>query len=161
MFPGLLCFFAVWFGFSIVNGSRRVVKNGEGLGTHVRWTRGGCREGRVGGEGEGGSAQLQMCASWLWEWVSYHLSGVFFIAWVSDSWWSIRWWTLVVTWMWTLHWPRVHLTSFTWWVFPGLPLFSALPLPCVILNANRRAKHGGGLGTRLWYSCFEPKSHHH
>ena len=58
-------FFAVWFGFSIVNGSRRVAKNGEGLGTHVRWTRGGCREGRVGGEGEGGSAQLQMCVSWL------------------------------------------------------------------------------------------------
>ena len=42
-----------------------MAKNGEGLGTHVRWTRGGCREGRVGGEGEGGSAQLQMCASWL------------------------------------------------------------------------------------------------
>ena len=26
---------------------------------------------------------------------------------------------------------------------------SALPLPCIILNANRRTKNGGGLGTRL------------
>ena len=25
----------------------------------------------------------------------------------------------------------------------------ALPLPCIILNANRRTKNGGGLGTRL------------
>ena len=25
-----------------------MVKNGEGLGTHVRWTQGGRREGRVG-----------------------------------------------------------------------------------------------------------------
>ena len=29
------------------------------------------------------------------------------------------------------------------------PFFTALPLPCSILNANRRAKNGGGLGTRL------------
>ena len=26
---------------------------------------------------------------------------------------------------------------------------SALPLPCIILNASRRTKNGGGLGTRL------------
>jgi len=28
--------------------------------------------------------------------------------------------------------------------------FHALPLPCIILNTNRRTKNGGGLGTRLW-----------
>ena len=27
--------------------------------------------------------------------------------------------------------------------------FCALTLPCIILNANRRTKNGGGLGTRL------------
>ena len=27
--------------------------------------------------------------------------------------------------------------------------FSALPLPCIILNTNQRTKNGGGLGMRL------------
>ena len=31
----------------------------------------------------------------------------------------------------------------------AFPVFRALPLPCIILNANRRTKNGGGLGTRL------------
>ena len=31
----------------------------------------------------------------------------------------------------------------------GLPAFHSLPLLCIILNAKRRTKHGGGLGTRL------------
>ena len=38
---------------------------------------------------------------------------------------------------------RVHLTSLTCWMIPGLPVFRALPLPCIILNANRRTKTGG------------------
>jgi len=29
------------------------------------------------------------------------------------------------------------------------PFFAALPLPCIIVNANRRTKNGVGLGTRL------------
>ena len=29
------------------------------------------------------------------------------------------------------------------------PFFAALPLPCIILNVNRRTKNGGGPGTRL------------
>ena len=36
--------------------------------------------------------------------------------------------------------------------FPGLSRFCSsvcVPLPCIILNANRRTKNGGGLGTRL------------
>ena len=34
--------------------------------------------------------------------------------------------------------------------------FRALPLPCIILNTNRRTKNGEGLGTRLdeWYTLF-------
>ena len=35
-------------------------------------------------------------------------------------------------------------------------LFAALPLPCIILNANQRAKTGElGLGTRLSLSLYE------
>ena len=32
----------------------------------------------------------------------------------------------------------------------AFPVFRTLPLPCIILNANRRTKNGGGLGTRLY-----------
>ena len=31
----------------------------------------------------------------------------------------------------------------------AFPIFCALPLPCILLNKNRRTKNGGGLGTRL------------
>ena len=31
----------------------------------------------------------------------------------------------------------------------SLPRFHTLPLPCIILNANRRTKNGGSLGMRL------------
>ena len=31
----------------------------------------------------------------------------------------------------------------------AFPVFRALLLPCIILNANRRTKNGGGLGTKL------------
>ena len=41
----------------------------------------------------------------------------------------------------------------------AFPVFRALPLPCIILNENRRTKNGGGLGTRLVISiapvCFD------
>ena len=49
----------------------------------------------------------------------------------------------------------VHLAS-TWrhtrdgWD-QAFPVFRALPLPCIILNANRRTKIGWGLGTGLLY----------
>ena len=33
----------------------------------------------------------------------------------------------------------------------AFPVFCTFPLPCIILNANRRTKNGGGLGTRLMY----------
>jgi len=38
----------------------------------------------------------------------------------------------------------------------AFPVFHALPLPCTILNANRRTKNGGGLETRLciWHNRF-------
>ena len=42
--------------------------------------------------------------------------------------------------------PRVH--SRDGWD-QAFPVFRTLPLPCIILNANRRTKNGGGLGTRL------------
>ena len=29
------------------------------------------------------------------------------------------------------------------------PFFTALPLPCIIMNVNQRTKNGGGLGTTL------------
>ena len=49
--------------------------------------------------------------------------------------------------------PYVHLAS-TWHhshdrCSQAFPVFRALPLPCIILNANRRTKNGRGLGTRL------------
>ena len=46
----------------------------------------------------------------------------------------------------TSHLPNViHMIS-----VPRLsPFFAALPLPCIILNANKGQKNGGGLGTRL------------
>ena len=31
----------------------------------------------------------------------------------------------------------------------AFPVFRTLPLPCIILNANRRTKNGGDLGMRL------------
>ena len=45
-----------------------------------------------------------------------------------------------------LTWSHSRLASFRSQAFP---VFRALPLPCIILNANRRTKNGGGLGTRL------------
>ena len=48
---------------------------------------------------------------------------------------------------------HIHLAS-TWrhtrdgWD-QAFPVFRTLPLPCIILNANRRTKNGGGLGMRL------------
>ena len=67
--------------------------------------------------------------------------------------------------------PPLYLAS-----FPGLPCFvlrfafsiihesgraqkRALPLPCIILNANQRTKNGGGLGTRLLSSCNNLSTH--
>ena len=35
------------------------------------------------------------------------------------------------------------------------PFFALFPLPCIILNANRRTKNGGGLGTRLRLQVVE------
>ena len=46
--------------------------------------------------------------------------------------------------------PMSTLRSLTWWMRPGLPRFCALPLPCIILSANRTTKNGGGLGARLY-----------
>ena len=47
--------------------------------------------------------------------------------------------------------PCVHLTSTRRHSHDkcsqALPVFHALLLPCIILNANRRTKNGGGLGT--------------
>ena len=37
--------------------------------------------------------------------------------------------------------PHIHLTSFTWWILPGLPPFSPLfcfRVQCIIVNPNRR-----------------------
>ena len=41
-----------------------------------------------------------------------------------------------------LHPPRIHLTSFTWWMLPGLPRFNFLdlPIPYIIVNVNGRSK---------------------
>ena len=39
----------------------------------------------------------------------------------------------------------------------AFPVFRALSLLCIVLNANRRTKNGGGLGTRLsklWSDVF-------
>ena len=41
----------------------------------------------------------------------------------------------------------------------AFPVFRALPLPCIILNANRRTKNGGGLGTRLNFLYLGEKFH--
>ena len=38
----------------------------------------------------------------------------------------------------------------------AFPVFRALPLPCIILNENRRTKNGGGLGTRLVNCVYKP-----
>ena len=49
--------------------------------------------------------------------------------------------------------PYIHLASI--WhhlcdrCSQAFSVFCTLPLPCIILNANRRTKNGGGLGTRL------------
>ena len=42
----------------------------------------------------------------------------------------------------------------------ALPVFRALPPPCIIANGNRRTKNGVGLGTRLGLRsmCEDPKS---
>ena len=41
----------------------------------------------------------------------------------------------------------------------AFPVFRALPLPCIILNENRRTKNGGGLGTRLCLQYVNKPSH--
>ena len=49
-----------------------------------------------------------------------------------------------------LHPPCVHLTSIHVISIPRpSPLFAALPLSCIIPNANQSTKNGGDLGTRL------------
>ena len=49
--------------------------------------------------------------------------------------------------------PYIHLTSTRHnsrdRCLQPFPVFAALLLPCIILNANRKTKNGGGLGTRL------------
>ena len=56
MFPGLLrIFFALWFGFSIILEAEEWRKMGKAW-KHVRWTRGGHREG-----GEGGAVPTYKC----------------------------------------------------------------------------------------------------
>ena len=56
-FPGLTCFYLP-FVFTIIHGSGRPAKNGEGLRAFlndIRWTPGGC-----GGEGGGGNCQCNV-----------------------------------------------------------------------------------------------------
>ena len=38
----------------------------------------------------------------------------------------------------------------------AFPVFLPLPCTCIVLNANRRTKNGGGLGTRLDRDTFDP-----
>ena len=67
--------------------------------------------------------------------------------------WSAWWWSLVCYWMWTSPPPTstshppdvIHVIG----VLRLSPFFATFPLPCIILNANRKTKNGGGLGTRL------------
>ena len=43
----------------------------------------------------------------------------------------------------------VHLTSFTWWMLPGLPCFLLVFCSCVLLWMQAEGSNGRGLGTRL------------
>ena len=63
------------------------------------------------------------------------------------------------------HPPYVHLAS-TWHhscdrCSQAFPVFRTLPLPRIILNANRRTKNRGGLGTRLVFDCYVNKLMNH
>ena len=57
--------------------------------------------------------------------------------------------------------PCVHLASSWCHTRDGwdqvFPIFRTLPLPCIILNANRRTINGGGLGT--WLSELQVQGH--
>lgn len=45
--------------------------------------------------------------------------------------------------------PHIHPMSLMWWMFSGLPRLPllAIPLPCIVVSANQRTKHGLQLGT--------------
>ena len=58
--------------------------------------------------------------------------------------------------------PHIYLTSFLWWVFPGLPHFStALLLLCIVVKTlyaeEQKMGKWGGLGTRLCDVCINAK----
>ena len=47
--PGLSCFYALRFVLTIIHGSGRAAKNGEGLGAFITWVTSGCCKVDMGG----------------------------------------------------------------------------------------------------------------
>ena len=108
--------------------------------------------GLEGNAGQG-SARRTECETWV-ESVWQRLADPYI--WTSHDVWgpgyhcSAQWWSLVRdsnVGPSPLRPPRVHQTSFTWQVFPGLPRFSQLF--CFHVLAPQRRKNGRGLGTKL------------
>ena len=143
-----------------MTGSRRPTKNREGLGTFItwvdpRWTL-------------GGGANIQICTHTIWKQVSYR-----------------RWWVVLITLtfgvqncnralkqiiqcvVWQLDLsppplcpPCIHLTSFTWWMLPGLP--HSLPAMYYCLcKQGRPGNEARVVQCRLqwrWYCALLPTS---
>ena len=143
-FPGLPRFFVLWFAFSIIHGSGRLRKTGKAWShpsrewrqVDARWT-----------QKLGDQPQKQGTGSYVR--ALYRTSGLKTLAWsklltftgkkLAFEVYSLHFLNIISS-------PGVH--SHDGWDQAFL-VFRALPLPCIILNANRRTKNGGGLGTRL------------
>ena len=134
-------FFVLRFAFSIIQ-KRATKKRGRpGLIHHVsdvRWTRGG-HENDV--REEGPNHKKQRTGSYVW--VLYHSSGLKTLAWSKLLAFTGKKLTFEVYLLhiWMLAPPATspHVHSRDGWD-QAFPVFCALPLPCIILNANRRTK---------------------
>ena len=136
--------FALWFTYSTVHGSGRETKNRESLASshhhvnNIRWT-----EVDIGREGPTTKTMhwIIRLSSLPQFWTSDVSSKLPALASkkLAFKLSSFEYQPLP---------PYIHLTS-THVMNSGLSHFCRSLLPYIILNANRRTKNGGGLGTRL------------
>ena len=75
----------------------------------------------------GGGGDIQICTYWTWKWVSYRSRRAVLMTLHLESKTAVEClngWSSALFGSWdppTLRPPHIHLTSFAWWMLPGLP----------------------------------------
>ena len=112
----------------------------------VRWTQGGCR--RVG-------PVVDSVCPW---WVHHSFGKVwdFTVAWDPGCCRQLHSTMFKFSCGWAPPPLRPLDVTDMWWILPGFPVFTALLLLCIVVNANQRMKNRVtiGLGTKLLFSCM-------